>query len=166
MAEKFKRSTPVSILGLILWIGICFLVAWAGAQASPGIASSEWYDALSKPSWNPPNWVFGPVWTVLYAMMGTAVWIVWKKYGFSNAGPALISFFIQLVLNGFWSQLFFRYQNPGWAFIEIFFLLAAILVTTFLFKKKDNNAAWLMIPYLLWVIFAACLNGTIWWLNS
>lgn len=166
MTNQIRRSTSVSILGFIFWIGICFLVAWTGAQVSPGIASSGWYDTLAKPSWNPPNWIFGPVWTLLYAMMGTAAWIIWKKHGFAHAKSSLIFFLIQLGLNGLWSQLFFGLKSLGWAFFEIFFLLAAILITTILFKRNEKKAAWLMIPYLLWVSFATCLNGAILWLNS
>lgn len=165
MKSNINRSTLSSVGGLIFWIGICFFVAWTGAQVSPGIASSEWYNALNKPSWNPPNWLFGPVWTLLYTLMGIAAWRVWNKFGFRHARMALITFLIQLILNGLWSQLFFGLQAPGWAFLEIFFLLAAILVTTFLFSKKNRTAAWLMVPYILWVGFAAVLNGTIWWIN-
>lgn len=165
MDRQLNRSTAFSIIGLILWIGLCYLVAWAGAQVSPGIASSAWYDALNKPDWNPPNWIFGPVWTLLYTLMGIAAWRVWNKFGFQLARPALIFFLVQLGLNGLWSQLFFGLQSPGWAFIEIFILLAAIIITTYLFSKKDKWAYSLMIPYILWVSFATCLNGTIWWIN-
>lgn len=165
MNSETKRSTIYKTGGLIFWIGFCYVVAWFGAMVSPGIASPEWYNTLNKPSWNPPNWVFGPVWTTLYTMMGIAAWLVWKKFGFQKAKPALIAFLIQLILNGIWSQLFFGLKAPGWAFLEIFFLLAAILLTTVLFSKKVKAAAWLMVPYILWVSFAAFLNGTIWWIN-
>lgn len=166
MTSKIERTKATIFLGLIFWIGICFLIAWTGAQVSPGIAPSGWYDSLIKPSWNPPNWLFGPVWTFLYLCMGIAAWMVWKNVGFENGKTALTAFFIQLLLNGVWSQLFFRLQKPAWAFVEIFFLLAAILWTTYLFSQQNKKAAGLMIPYILWVAFAACLNGTIWWLNS
>ncbi|WP_234567424.1 TspO/MBR family protein [Rhodohalobacter sp. 614A] len=165
MNSQVSRTTTSSIVGLILWIGLCFLVAWTGARVSPGIAPSEWYNALNKPGWNPPNWVFGPVWTLLYTLMGIAAWRIWNKFGFREARPALVLFLLQLGLNGLWSQLFFRLQSPGWAFIEIFFLLAAIIITSYLFSKKDKWAFGLMVPYILWVSFAACLNGTIWWIN-
>ncbi len=165
MGSEIKRSTLSKIFGLIFWIGICYLVAWLGAQVSPGIAPADWYNSLNKPSWNPPSWVFGPVWTTLYTLMGIAAWLVWKKFGFKYAKPALSVFLIQLVLNGLWSQLFFGLKSPGWAFLEIFFLLATILLTTFLFSKKVKAAAWLMVPYILWVAFATVLNGTIWWIN-
>lgn len=165
MKSKIERSTLSKTLGFIFWIGICYLVAWISAQVSPGIAPADWYNSLNKPSWNPPSWVFGPVWTTLYTLMGIAAWLVWKKFGFQEAKPALTAFIAQLFLNGVWSQLFFGIQSPGWAFVEIFFLLAAILLTTYYFSKKVKLAAWLMVPYIFWVSFAAILNGTIWWIN-
>lgn len=165
MGPQITRSTRSKITGLIFWIGICYLVAWAGALVSPGIASAGWYNALNKPAWNPPNWIFGPVWTTLYTLMGIAAWLVWKKFGFNQAKPALSAFLIQLILNGLWSQLFFGLKSPGWAFVEIFFLLTAIIITTLLFSKKVKAAAWLMVPYIAWVTFATVLNGTIWWIN-
>lgn len=166
MDLEIKRTTLSKAGGLIFWIGICYLAAWISAQVSPGIAPADWYNSLNKPSWNPPGWVFGPVWTTLYTLMGIAAWLVWKKFGFQKAKPALIAFIIQLILNGIWSQLFFGLKSPGWAIVEIFFLLAAILLTTALFSKKVKTAAWLMVPYILWVGFAAVLNGTIWWINA
>lgn len=165
MNTEIKRSTLSKIVSFIFWVGICYLVAWLSSQVSPGIAPADWYNSLNKPSWNPPSWVFGPVWTTLYTLMGIAAWMVWKKFGFQHAKAALSAFLIQLLLNGIWSQLFFGMQSPGWAFLEIFFLLSAILVTTFLFSKKVKTAAWLMAPYILWVAFATVLNGTIWWIN-
>lgn len=165
MESQIKRSKLSKIAGLIFWVGICYLVAWTGALVSPGIASPEWFNALNKPSWNPPSWIFGPVWTTLYTLMGIAAWLVWKDYGFNQAKPALSAFLVQLILNGLWSQLFFGLKLPGWAFVEIFFLLAAIIITTFLFSKKVTVAAWLMAPYIAWVAFATALNGTIWWIN-
>lgn len=160
-----NRSLVSSIAGLIFWIALCFFIAWTGAQVSPGMATSEWYETLYKPGWNPPNWVFGPVWTLLYTFMGIAAWRIWNQYGFTYTKTALITFLVQLALNGLWSQLFFGLQSAGWAFLEIVFLDAAILATIILFSKKDTLAAWLMVPYILWVGFATVLNGTIWWIN-
>lgn len=159
------KNTFKSVAGLFFWLGICYFTAWIGAQVSPGIASSVWYDSIQKPDWNPPAWVFGPVWTTLYTMMGVAVWLVWKNYGFTEAKAALSVFIIQLFLNGLWSQIFFGLQEPGWALIEIILLLTTIILTTILFFKKNRVAGWLMIPYILWVSFATMLNGAIWWLN-
>lgn len=165
MSSDNSSKSLFRIAGLFFWIGICFFVAWTGAQVSPGIASSEWYDTLIKPDWNPPGWLFGPVWTTLYIIMGVAAWLVWKEFGFKKARPALIAFLIQLGLNGLWSQIFFNLQEPGWAFAEIIVLLAAIIYTTFLFYQKNTAAGWLMVPYILWVSFATVLNGTIWYMN-
>ena len=154
-----------SLGGLVFWIGLCFFTAWLGARVSPGIAPADWYNAINKPDWNPPAWVFGPVWTTLYTLMGIAAWQVWRNYGFDKACTALIFFLIQLVLNGLWSQIFFGMQEIGWAFFEILLLLAAIIITTFLFFEKSRLAGWLMVPYIVWVGFASVLNGAIWWLN-
>ena len=165
MNSALQRSTLQKIAGLIFWIGICYVTAWTGAQVSPGIAPAEWYESINKPDWNPPGWLFGPVWTLLYTLMGIAAWTIWKKFGFGKAKAALSMFFVQLFLNGLWSQLFFGAQEIGWAFFEIILLLAAIIVTTYLFYQKSVAAGWLMVPYILWVSFATVLNGTIWWMN-
>lgn len=151
---------------LLLFLFICFGVAWIGAQVSPGMASSEWYDQLNKPDWNPPGWLFGPVWTALYIMMAFAAWRIWKLLGFSGAKKELSWFAVQLFLNGLWSQLFFNAQNPAFAFAEILLLLTSIIVTTVYFYKKDKPSGWLMMPYILWVSFATVLNGTIWMMNQ
>jgi len=154
-----------SVLTLLLWVSLCYFVAWTGAQVSPGIASSEWYEQLNRPDWNPPGWLFGPVWTILYTFMGIAAWRIWKKLGFKGGKTELSMFGIQLFLNGLWSQLFFGMQEVGLAFIEILFLLAAIIITTILFFREDKIAGWLFVPYILWVAFASVLNGTIWLMN-
>lgn len=152
-------------LALIAFLFLCFFTAWTGAQVSPGIASTEWYDLLNKPDWNPPGWLFGPVWTLLYTAMAVAAWRVWLKVGFSDGKLELSAYFIQLFLNGLWSQLFFSMQNPGLAFAEIILLMAAIIYTSVLFFRVDKIAGWLMVPYILWVAFATVLNGTIWMIN-
>ena len=92
-------QSVIRLAGLVFWIGICYLAAWIGALVSPGMAPADWYDALNKPAWNPPGWVFGPVWTVLYTMMGIAAWIVWDRFGMKAAKAALVAFVIQLLLN-------------------------------------------------------------------
>jgi translocator protein len=165
MYKNSGRKLFMKIAGLIFWLGICYLTAWVGAQVSPGIGPSEWYESLQKPAWNPPAWLFGPVWTTLYTMMGFAAWTVWKKHGFTGASLALTFFVIQLVLNGAWSWIFFGAQSPGWAFVEILILLAVIGITTYMFMEKSKAAGWLMVPYILWVSFATVLTGTIWWMN-
>ncbi len=153
------------ILTLLALLFICFFTAWTGAQVSPGIASTEWYDQLNKPDWNPPGWVFGPVWTLLYTLMAIAAWRIWLKLGFKDGKKELGFFFLQLILNGLWSQLFFGLQNPGLAFAEIIVLLLVIVYTTMLFFRVDKVAGWLMVPYIVWVAFATVLNGTIWMMN-
>ena len=161
-----KDASKLQSIGILLFFLILtFGVAWVGAQVSPGIASSEWYDQLNKPDWNPPGWLFGPVWTALYIMMAFAAWRIWKLLGFSGGKKELSWFAVQLFLNGLWSQLFFNAQNPGLAFAEILLLLAAIIITTLYFYRKDKLAGWLMVPYILWVSFATVLNGTIWLMN-
>lgn len=165
MSSSNSSKPLFSILGLIFWVGLCFFVAWSGAQVSPGIASSEWYESLAKPDWNPPGWLFGPVWTILYTMMGVAAWLIWKEFGFKKAKSALIVFLIQLFLNGLWSQLFFGMQELGWALVEIIILLSAIIFTTYLFFQKNRVSGWLMVPYIAWVSFATVLNATIWMIN-
>lgn len=126
-----------------------------------------WYTTLQKPSFNPPSWLFGPVWTVLYLLMGIAAYLVWAK-GWTVPGvkTALFVFALQLVLNSLWSILFFGVRQPGWAFMEIVVLWAAIAVTIVLFWNISRTAAFLLVPYILWVSFAAVLNYSLWRLNS
>lgn len=126
----------------------------------------SWYQTIQKPSWNPPNWVFGPVWTTLYVMMGIALWLVWKEDTSRELKLiAGILFAAQLTLNFFWSFIFFKLELPGWAFAEILVMWVAILATIFAFAQVNKTAAWLLVPYISWVSFAAMLNFTIWRLN-
>ena len=149
------------IIGLVAWLALCFLAAATGALFMPG----EWYASLAKPTWNPPGWVFGPVWSALYAMMAVAAWLVWKRGGFAAQRKPLGLFLVQLSLNAAWTPLFFGLKRPDLAFAEILLLWAAIAATLAAFRKVDRPAAWLLAPYLAWVSFAAVLNGTIWRLN-
>lgn len=127
---------------------------------------STWYPTLVKPSFNPPAWVFGPVWTVLYIMMGVAAFLVWRR-GLDGDGVriALTTFAIQLALNGIWSILFFGMHTPGWALAEIILLWMAIGTTTLLFWRVAPSAGALLLPYWMWVSFASVLNASLWWLN-
>ena len=150
---------------LIVSIAIPLTVAGlSGYATARGVA--DWYPTLEKPGFNPPSWVFGPVWTVLYVMMGVAVFVIWKK-GIHADGVklALTVFAVQLALNGLWSILFFGLRAPGWALMEIVLLWTAIGGTILLFKRVDPVAAWLLAPYWLWVSFASLLNASLWWLN-
>ena len=127
---------------------------------------STWYPTLVKPSFNPPAWVFGPVWTLLYIMMGIAAFLVWRR-GLNADGVriALTVFAIQLALNGLWSILFFGLQAPGWALAEIILLWMAIGTATLLFWRVVPAAGVLLLPYWAWVSFATVLNASLWWLN-
>jgi tryptophan-rich sensory protein len=150
--------------GLVGFVLLCLAVAAIGGLITTGSVDG-WYRALIKPSFNPPDWVFGPVWTVLYIAMGIAAWMVWKRAGLAGAQRALGLFLAQLALNLLWTVLFFGLHAPGLAFVEILVLLAAIAGTMRAFAAVDRRAAWLLAPYLAWVGFASLLNGAIWWLN-
>jgi len=128
--------------------------------------SGSWYQSIQKPEWNPPNWVFAPVWTILYIMMGIALYLVWKSNSPSKQKNKAISFWIiQMVLNFFWTFIFFGQQQIAGALIEIFLLWLAIFITIILFSKINKLSAWLLVPYISWVSFAALLNFAIWQLN-
>lgn len=148
--------------GLIVWILAVAAVSTFGAQFMPG----AWYQALAKPSFTPPSWVFGPVWTALYLMMAVAAWLVWLQFGFRKAKIGLSLFIGQLVLNGLWSWLFFGQHWLGVASLEIVVLWLMILATIISFWKLRPLSAYLLIPYLLWVGYASVLTITIWRLNS
>jgi benzodiazapine receptor len=152
------------VVGLLVSIVVCFAAAGLGSFATVD-AIPTWYAALHKPSWNPPNQVFGPVWTLLYLMMALAAWLVWRAAGWPAVRPALGMFAVQLALNVGWSVVFFGLHRPGWAFVEIVVLWAAILATLLLFRPISPRAALLLAPYLLWVSFASVLNLAVWRLN-
>jgi benzodiazapine receptor len=151
----------MQIVALVACVGLSFLTAWIGSRFSPG----EWYAQIQKPSWTPPGYLFGPVWSILYLSMGVAAWLVWRRAGLSGAGLALTLFVVQLILNGMWSWIFFGLQRPGLAFAEIMVLWSMILVTMLSFWRVSTTAGMLFLPYLAWVSFAAYLNFTIWQLN-
>ncbi len=152
--------------GLVL---VGFIMASFLAAAIGGYATAEsvrtWYPLLNKPVWNPPSWVFGPAWTLLYTLMSIAAWRVWRRRDKVETGKALRFFFTQLVLNAFWSVLFFGLQNPQWALVEIIALWSVLAVIQRAFWRIDRIAGILWIPYLAWVSFATALNAAIWWLN-
>ena len=124
-----------------------------------------WYRTIQKPSWNPPNWVFGPVWTSLYILMGIAMFLIWTRPKSPLRQRALYLNAAQLVLNFFWSLIFFNLHAIGWALLEIGVLWVLIVSTMFAYDKVYKPAAWLLLPYIVWVTFATMLNGAIWWLN-
>ena len=146
-----------------------FLVACLGISAIGGWVTAQtvgtWYRTLEKPAFNPPDWVFAPVWTVLYVLIALAGWRVWRRCGFGGAPLAAAAYAAQLALNLAWSFLFFGGRMIGAALADILLLLAAIAVTATLFRRIDLVAAWLLAPYGSWVAFAAVLNYALWWLN-
>lgn len=144
---------------------VCLTVGFLSSFATQS-SVNDWYLSLNKPGFNPPNWVFAPVWTVLYTMMGVAAGLVWAK-GFYHiwVKTALYHFVFQLLLNGLWSIVFFGFKNPFWALLIILTLLVFILFTIKWFKVVSRPAAYLLMPYLLWVCFATALNYKIWELN-
>jgi tryptophan-rich sensory protein len=146
---------------MIISVGICLLVGSLAARFEPGL----WYQALARPVWTPPSWVFAPVWTALYILMGLAAWLVWRQSGLKAAALPLSVFLIQLIMNGIWSWIFFGQHNIGLAFAEIILLWFFILITLVLFWKKSPLAGLFLLPYLLWVSFAAALNFAFWRLN-
>ncbi|MEM1155327.1 MAG: TspO/MBR family protein [Pseudomonadota bacterium] len=156
-------SVPNQFAGLVLWFIVCFAASAIGALAS--VQARSFYQQLTQPAWAPPGWVFGPVWTILFAFMAIAVWLVWRNGGFQPNRTALTVFFIQLGFNALWSWLFFAWNLGMMAFIEVLILWLFILATLVLFWRKSKLAGALFMPYLLWVSFAAALNYSLWQLN-
>ncbi len=154
-----------AVVGLLVSVGVC---VGAGLIGSAFTARSvgEWYGGLSKPAWTPPSWVFGPVWSALYVLMGTAAWLVWRQAGSSARALALMVFALQLGLNAAWSAVFFGMRLPGWAFGEIVVLWAAILWAAIAFWRVSPVAGLLLLPYFGWVSFAGVLNFAIWRMNG
>lgn len=153
----------VQITGLVAWLGISFITAGIGAFAS--IDAADFYAQLARPAWAPPAWVFGPVWTTLYFLMGLAAWLVWRRGGFAAARGALSLFLLQLALNALWSWLFFAWHLGGAAFADIVLLLLILLATLITFWRTQAAAGALLVPYLLWASFALGLNYAIWRMN-
>ena len=159
-----RQSTPgQQLLGLAGWALVACVAAAIGSAAS--IEAGPFYGQLVRPGWAPPAWLFGPVWTALYALMAIAAWLVWRERGLRGARSALTMFLVQLALNALWSWLFFGWQRGGLAFAEVLVLWAAIAATTVAFWRIRPLAGVLMLPYLAWVGFAAVLNWTVWQLN-
>ena len=150
-----------SLIRFLPFLLAVVLVAAFGGLFAPG----DWYASLDKPPWNPPSWVFAPVWSLLYLMMAVAAWMVWES-SHEKRLRALTWWGIQLLLNGAWSWLFFGLHRPGWAFAEMLVLFAAIAITFDRFRRVRPAAAYLLIPYLAWVAFALLLNLTLWQLNG
>ena len=157
------NSKRTQVFGLLAWLAVTFVAAGVGAGAS--INAQSFYIQLVQPGWAPPGFVFPPVWTVLYTLMGLAAWLVWREGGLKNTRAALSLYLIQLVCNALWSWLFFVWNLGLLSFLEILSLLALILATTMSFWRIKPLAGALLMPYLLWVIFAAFLNYSLWRMN-
>lgn len=132
---------------------------------STSSAINDWYVTLNKPFFNPPNYLFAPVWTCLYALMGISLFLVWKSPKGKLRNKAIVIFSVQIILNFFWSLLFFNLRNPGMALIEIVMLWTSILLMVLFYRRISKLAGYLQVPYLLWVTFASVLNTAIWYLN-
>jgi len=157
-----KNWNSLAVLGL--FVAVCLAVAGMGAIFTAG-SVRDWYPTIQKPSWTPPSWLFGPVWTILYCMMAIAAWLVWRRKEFVYVNISLALFVFQLILNAAWSPLFFGLKNPLAGLLDIVPLWAAILATLISFWKISPAAGVLLAPYLLWVSFATALNFAIWKMN-
>jgi translocator protein len=154
------RSAPTSLVGLLACVIAVAAAALIGTLAVSGAAQE--YASLIRPSWAPPSWLFGPVWTALYASMAAAAWLVWRRVGLDRA---LVPFAVQLLLNAAWTPLFFGAGQYGWALVDIVALWLAIAVTMVAFWRVSRLAALLLVPYWVWVTFAGALNASILSLN-
>ncbi len=150
-------------LGLLGWFAVTFAAAALGAWASTSAAS--FYASLTLPAWAPPAGVFGPVWTLLYAMMAVAAWLVWRERGWRGARPALTLYLVQLAVNALWSWLFFGWKLGALAFADILVLIVLVCATIFGFLRIQRAAAVLLLPYLAWISFASALNFAVWRAN-
>lgn len=162
MSDTTRELTALlSIAGFAGFVLLIVAVAGFGAMFKPGI----WYESLAKPDWTPPNWLFPVAWALLYLMIATAGWMVWHKAGFSAAGFAFFLYFTQLMLNAFWSWLFFGLHRMDLAMFDITLLWLTVLANIIAFYLVRPGAALLLVPYLLWLTYAAALNYTVWQMN-
>jgi len=160
------REQLQAAAGFVVFLVMCLGAQLTGSFLTVPAIRSGWYAGLEKPFFTPPDWLFGPVWTILYFTMAVAAWFVWRRDSENPlVKPALWLFFTQLVLNVLWSAFFFALQRPDWAFVEIVLLWLVILATGLVFSRISRVAAWLFVPYAGWVLYAAVLTAAIWWLN-
>jgi benzodiazapine receptor len=155
-----QRSIPAQAIGLIVSLAIVFIAAAIGAAAS--IDAGAFYAQLVRPSWAPPASAFGPVWSVLYVLMGVAAWLVWRARRVGQTGAAFTLFMTQLCANALWSWLFFAWRNGAYAFADVLVLLALIAATIAVFWRISRLAAAFMLPYLAWVCLATALTWSVW----
>ncbi|MBX3381484.1 MAG: tryptophan-rich sensory protein [Phycisphaeraceae bacterium] len=159
---RYPTFVGRQIIVFIGWLVLCF----AAATSAVFVSVDGWYTTLNKPSWNPPSWLFGPVWSLLYIMMAVAAWLVWRKGGWAAQRWPLSLFLVQWLLNALWTPLFFGMHQLGASLVEIVLLWLAIAATIHAFWRVSKPAGWLLVPYLAWVSFATFLNFTIWRLNG
>jgi tryptophan-rich sensory protein len=161
MSDSNRKRDTVAFM---IFLALCLAVSALGAAVT-ATSVGTWYRTLAKPPFNPPDWIFAPVWTALYFMMALAAWRVWRRDGLREARAALTLFALQLALNLAWSVLFFGMRAIAAALVEIVVLLVAILATTLVFWRRDRVAGMLFVPYAAWVAFAVVLNAALWRLN-
>jgi benzodiazapine receptor len=161
--DRLKRSRD--LLGLFAFIILCLAVS-GGGGAITATSVDTWYQALEKPPFNPPDWLFAPVWTALYGLMGIAAWRIWRLRSFEATRTAFAVFGVQLCLNLAWSFLFFGLQRIDLALLEIVILLIAIITNTIVFWRIERLAGLLFVPYAFWVTYATILNASLWLLNA
>ncbi len=160
-----ENSDKKNILWLFFFVSLCLILGNGLGGYFTFISVEGWYQTLNKPNFNPPDWIFAPVWTTLYILMGISIWLIWKKEKSKIRTIAIIIFWLQLFFNIFWTFLFFGIQKINYSLIEIFFLIFLITINIFYFLKLNKIAGYLLIPYLLWVIYASILTYNIWILN-
>jgi tryptophan-rich sensory protein len=158
--DSIPAGRPIP--ALISWLALCFAASISGLFVS----TDGWYASLHKPLWNPPAWVFGPAWTLLYVLVAVAAWLVWRAGGWQKRRLPLGLFLLQWLLNALWTPLFFGLHRSDLAFTEIILLWLVLAATLWSFWQVRKAAGVLLVPYLAWVIFAAVLNFTLWRLNS
>lgn len=163
-SKRIDIGVGKDLLALALFVGLCLGIGGLGGAVTAESVTT-WYATLTKPSFNPPNWIFGPVWTTLYVLMGVAAWRVWRAADRDTARGPLALFALQLAVNLGWSVAFFGLRNPGLAVVVILALDLLVIVTALTFRRIDRPAAWLLVPYLAWISFATVLNVAIWRLN-
>ena len=154
-----------NIIWLFFFISLCLILGNGLGGYFTFLSVETWYQTLNKPSFNPPDWVFGPIWTTLYILMGISIWLVWKNEDSKIRTIAIKIFWFQLAFNVFWTYLFFGIKKIGLSFIEILFLSCLILINIIYFFKINKTASYLLIPYLVWVLYASLLTYNIWMLN-
>lgn len=159
-----SRSPKQRFLGALIAVLITLCAGLVGNLLGMD-AIATWYAGLNKPAWNPPNWIFGPVWTILYVLMGIAAYLVWEQKKDSSRRAALVVYAVQLFLNALWSIIFFTFKQPAIAFGEIIIMWIAIVATIILFWRIKPLAGILLLPYIAWVTFATALNFAVWQLN-